>query len=130
MPIPPLSQTLRSYIENNPDDDAIVALFKKVRALQSNGVQIRQAIQQACNSDTKKIRVQLKNLHVDNVPAYLAVRHRAKLRKFRSEGHGYGKIAKLLAQRNVYNKETKKPYSRSTIKRAIQLLEQGNRHDD
>ena len=68
-------------------------------------------------------------LHKDNIPAYLALRHRAKLVKFRREGHGYGKIAKLLKQRNIYNKRTGKEYSRSSIKRALELIEKGKKNE-
>ena len=66
----------------------------------------------------------MSQFHQDNLPAFLATRHRAKLVKLRAEGHGYGKIAKLLRQKNIYNKKTKKAYSRSTIKRALDLIYQ------
>ncbi len=119
-----LHEALTNYLAKHPGDYAVIELFKRVRALQSNGVQLRQAILKACtDTDKPKVRISTKELHKDNIPAYLAIRHRAKLLKFRVEGYGYGKIAKLLAQRNIYNKKTGKAYSRSTIKRALQLLQ-------
>ena len=124
-----LHEALANYLAKHPSEDDIIQLFKRVRALQSNGVQLRQAILRACTTDTQKVRVSIKHLHKDNIPAMLAIRHRAKLLKFRAEGYGYGKIAKLLAQRNIYNKKTGKAYSRSTIKRALQLLEKGKIND-
>jgi len=128
--MPQLHEALLNYLEKHPYDDKIVELFKRVRALQANGVQLRQAILRACDpANTYKIRVSTQHLHADNIPAMLAIRHRAKLLKFRAEGYGYGKIAKLLAQRNIYNKKTGKAYSRSTIKRALQLLEKGKIDD-
>jgi hypothetical protein len=92
-------------------------------------VQLHSAIIKACENDPKDIQVHIpiSQFHKDNIPAFLATRHRAKLLKFRAEGHGYGKIAKLLAQRNIYNKKTGKAYSRSTIKRAFQLIEKGRK---
>lgn len=120
-----LHETLKNYLAKYTSDDAVIELFKRVRALQSNGVQLCKAILKSCNIDKPKARVSTKELHKDNIPAMLAIRHRAKLLKFRSEGYGYGKIAKLLAQRNIYNKKTGKAYSRSTIKRALELLEKG-----
>jgi len=121
-----LHEALTNYLAKHPGNDAVIELFKRVRALQSNGVQLRQAILQACTyTYTPKVHIFTKELHKDNIPAMLAIRHRAKLLKFRSEGYGYGKIAKLLAQRNIYNKKTGKAYSRSTIKRALELLEKG-----
>jgi hypothetical protein len=119
-----LHQAITKYLEQHTNDDDIVALFKRVRTLQANSVQLRQAIYRACTTDTQtKIRISTKHIHKDNLPAYLAIRHRAKLLKYRAEGYGYGKIAKLMAQRNIYNKKTKKAYSRSTIQRALQLLQ-------
>lgn len=100
-----------------------------MRALQTNGYQLKEAILKATNNDPTQIKthIPLSQFHKDNIPAYLATKHRAKLLKFRAEGHGYGKIAKLLAQRNVYNKQTGKAYSRSTIKRALELIEKGRK---
>lgn len=126
-----LHEALTNYLDKHPNDDAVIELFKRVRVLQSNGAQLRQAILTACTDTNKpKTRVSTKELHKDNIPAMLAIRHRAKLLKFRSEGYGYGKIAKLLAQCNIYNKKTGKAYSRSTIKRALKLLEKGKKDDD
>lgn len=121
-----LHDALANYLASHKNDDDIVALFQRVRTLQANGVQIRQAILNACTFDTTpNVRVPVSTFHKDNIPAYLATKYRAKLLKYRSEGYGYGKIAKLLAQRNIYNKKTGKAYSRSTIKRALQLLQKG-----
>ncbi len=126
-----LHETLTNYLAKQPSDDAIIELFKRVRTLQSNGVQLHQAILQACTDTSKpSVHISTKELHKDNIPAMLAIRHRAKLLKFRSEGYGYGKIAKLLAQRNIYNKKTGKAYSRSTIKRALELLKKGEKDDN
>lgn len=127
-----LHEALTNYLTKHPNDDAVIELFKRVRTLQANGVQLREAILKTCTEDPhdKKVHVSTKELHKDNIPAMLAIRHRAKLLKFRSEGYGYGKIAKLLAQRNIYNKKTGKAYSRSTIKRALELLKKGEKDDN
>ena len=120
-----LKNALIQYLNQCSDDDCIIELFKRIRALQNNGIQLRKAILQACTTKAiPKKRIALSKFHKDNIPARLAVKYRSKLLKFRNEGFGYGKIAKLLAQRNIYNKQTGKAYSRSTIKRALQLLEQ------
>lgn len=110
-------------------DDKIIELFQRVRTLQTNGYQLKDAILKAIQNDPNQIQthIPLSHFHKDNIPAYLATKHRAKLLKFRMEGHGYGKIAKLLKQRNIYNKQTGKAYSRSTIKRALQLIEKGKK---
>ena len=122
-----LHEALKAYLQTHTNDEEIIELFQRVRALQTNGYQLKDAILKAIQNDPIQIqtRISLSQFHKDNIPAYLATRHRAKLLKFRAEGHGYGKIAKLLAQRNVYNKQTKKPYSRMTIKRALELIEKG-----
>ena len=102
-----------------------------MRALQVNGHQLKDAILKATQNDPNKIQttIPLSQFHKDNIPAYLATRHRAKLLKFQAEGFGYGKIAKLLKQRNIYNKQTGKEYSRSTIKRALELIEKGRKNE-
>ena len=124
-----LHKSLTAYLEQHQKDDEIIELFKRVRALQTNGHQLKDAILKATQNDPDQIqtRIPLSQFHKDNIPAYLATKHRAKLLKFRAEGFGYGKIAKLLSQRNVYNKQTKKPYSRMTIKRALELIEKGRK---
>ena len=118
-----LSISLSDYLKINPSDEQVIELFKRVRVLQSNGLQIAEAIEKACLINTERIHISRKSLNADNAPAYLAIRHRAKLLKFRAEGFGYGSIAKMLAQRGAYNKETGKAYSRTTIQRACNLLE-------
>jgi hypothetical protein len=124
-----LYEALTAYLGQHQTDDEIIEFFKRVRALQTNGYQLKDAILKATQNDPNLIHthIPLSQFHKDNIPAYLATKHRAKLIKFRAEGHGYGKIAKLLAQRNVYNKHTKKPYSRMTIKRALELIEKGKK---
>ena len=124
-----LHKSLTAYLEQHQRDDEIIELFKRVRALQTNGHQLKDAILKATQNDPEQVqtRIPLSQFNKDNIPAYLATKHRAKLIKFRTEGCGYGKIAKLLAQRNVYNKKTKKPYSRMTIKRALELIEKGRK---
>jgi hypothetical protein len=116
-------------LQTHTTDEEIIKFFQQVRALQTNGYQLKEAILKATNNDPTQIKthIPLSQFHKDNIPAYLATKHRAKLLKFRAEGHGYGKIAKLLAQRNVYNKQTGKAYSRSTIKRALELIEKGRK---
>lgn len=120
-----LYTALKSFLEKNKDEQKILELFKRIRVMQNNGIQLKEAIIRASTEPEKQIKAQVstKNLHIDNIPAYLAIRHRAKLLKLRAEGYGYGKIAKILAQRNVYNKKTGKAFSRSTIRRALKLLE-------
>ena len=109
-------------------DEKIIELFQRVRALQVNGHQLKDAILKASQTFNQiPIHIPSSQFHKDNIPAYLATKHRAKLFKLRAEGHGYGKIAKLLKQRNVYNKKTGKAYSRSTIKRALELIEKGRK---
>ena len=124
-----LYEALAAYLKQHRTDDEIVELFQRMRALQTNGYQLKDAILKATQNDPKQVqtRIPLSQFHKDNIPAYLATKHRAKLLKFRAEGFGYGKIAKLLAQRNVYNKKTKKPYSRMTIKRALELIKKGRK---
>jgi len=124
-----LYEALAAYLEQHRTDDDIVEFFKRVRALQTNGYQLKDAILKAAQNNPDRIQthIPLSQFHKDNIPAYLATKHRAKLIKFRAEGHGYGKIAKILAQRNIYNKQTKKPYSRMTIKRALKLIEKGKK---
>ena len=120
-----------TYLDAHSTDEEIIELFQRVRALQTNGYQLKDAILKACENNPNQIKthIPVSQFHKDNIPAYLATRHRAKLLKFRAEGHGYGKIAKLLAQRNVYNKRTKKPYSRMTIKRALEIIEKGKKDE-
>jgi len=124
-----LREALTAYLQTHTNDEEIIELFKRVRALQMNGYQLKDAILKAIQNDPTQIQthIPLSQFHKDNIPAYLAIRHRAKLIKFRAEGFGYGKIAKLLKQRNIYNKQTGKAYSRSTIKRALELIEKGKK---
>lgn len=124
-----LHKALTTYLQTHTKDEEIIELFKRVRALQVNGYQLKDAILKATQNDPNQIqtRIPLSQFHKDNIPAYLATKHRAKLLKFRAEGHGYGKIAKLLKQRNIYNKQIGKTYSRSTIKRALELIEKGRK---
>ncbi len=121
--MPNLHATLIAFLAQHQDDQAIINLYQRVRTLQSNGRQISQAITQACDTPTAQIRISTKGKHKDNVPAHLAIRHRPKILQYRSEGYGYGKIARLLAQRGAYNKATGTAFSRSTIQRACYLLE-------
>ncbi len=124
-----IHEALTTYLQTHTNDEEIIELFQRVRALQTNGYQLKDAILKAIQNDPTQIQthIPLSQFHKDNIPAYLATKHRAKLLKFRAEGHGYGKIAKLLKQRNVYNKQTGKAYSRSTIKRALELIEKGKK---
>ncbi len=121
--MPDLHTALCSFLAQNQDDKAIINLYQRIRALQSNGRQISQAITQACDIPDTQVRISTKGKHKDNAPAHLAIRHRPKILQYRSEGFGYGKIARLLAQRGAYNKSTGAAYSRSTIQRACYLLE-------
>lgn len=120
-----LKNALLNFLEHHPSDDEILDLFKMIRTLQTNGIQLVDAIVQGCESGERRehIRVRKSMLHVDNASAYLAIRHREKLERFREEGHGYRTIARLLAQRGAFNKKTRKAYSHITIKKALQLLE-------
>ena len=122
-----LNHILTNFLTNKTDNENIIKMFQRVRSLQKNGRRIDRAIQESCDSFTgkKPIKISRKKLHKDNAPAHLAIRFRAKLLQLRSEGHGYGTIAKMLAQTGGYNKKTRKKYSRSTIQRAIALLEKG-----
>lgn len=123
-----LKSALFDYLDLVKSDDQIVELFQRIKSLQSNGIQIREAIETACRlPDHEKIQVSKKALHMDNAPAFLAIRYRAKLIQYRDEGHGYGAISKMLAQRGGYNRLTKKAYSRTTIKRALELIEKGKK---
>lgn len=120
-----LKSALSKFLNQVTLDSQIVALFQRVRVMQNNGVQIHEAIKRACNTEHEEIRVSKKtlNLHADNASAFLAIRYRAKLIEYRSQNYGYGTISKMLAQKGVFNRSTKKAYSRSTIKRAIELIE-------
>lgn len=118
-----LCHLLQNYITNHASDKEVIELFQRVKTLQSNGIQISKAIERACDISHQVVHVGTKHLHADNTPARLAIRHRSTLRKLRSEGYGYGKIAKHLAQRGTYNKTTGKAYSRATLQRACYLIE-------
>jgi len=122
-----LKNSLISYLHTIELDDDVVKLFQHIRALQTNGIQISDAISQACEIEQSTYYVKQTDYHVDNVPSFLAIRYRARLLKYRAEGYGYGTIAKMFAKRGTYNKNTKKAYSRTSIKRAIQLLEESKK---
>lgn len=121
-----LCTDLLIFLQDSPDDDQIAALFQRVRINQINGMQIKQAIAHSLhtfaeNSDPiPLVRTSSKN----NTISYLVNKYRAIFLQFRSEGYGYGAMSKLLAKRGVYNKDTGKAYSRATIQRVCNLLEQ------
>lgn len=118
-----LKELLLIHLDTLDSDEQIITMFKQVRTLQTNGTHIEKAIELVCTTSHTPIRISTKHLHADNTPARLAIRHRATLRKYRTEGYGYGKISKLLAQRGTYNKDTGKAYSRATVQRACNLIE-------
>lgn len=114
------------FLNQSPNDEEIVALFQRVRVNQTNGMQIKQAINHSLktfseNSDTIFI---LSKPSQNNTVSYLVNKYRAVFLQFRSEGYGYGVMAKMLAKRGIYNKDTGKAYSRATIQRVCNLLEQ------
>ena len=120
-----LKNALEEYLEGVKNDQGVVDLIQRIKILQTNGIQIREAIRQACRilGPPASIHWQRQRRHNDNALWRLVSRHRAKILRFRSEGYGYGQIAKLLAQRGAYNKQTGKAFSRATIQRACNLLE-------
>lgn len=122
-----LKSDLMAYLDHLEDDSQVVELVQRIKILQTNGVQIREAISRACQIIDPVVHVTTKNKHSDNAAVKLAIRHRAKILQFRAEGCGYGQIAKLLAQRGAYNKNTGKAYSRATVQRAVALLEKRSR---
>lgn len=114
------------YLNRSPDDEEIVALFQRVRINQTNGMQIKQAIALTLKTFaeyTDTITIPIKPSQ-DNIVSYLVNKYRAVFLQFRSEGYGYGVMSKMLAKRGVYNKDTGKAYSRATIQRVCNLLEQ------
>lgn len=121
-----LSDILSEFLNFHPDDETIVALFQRVRINQTNGMQIKQAIVHSLKtfSENTDITYVPKKSSTDNSVSYLVNKYRAIFLQFRSEGYGYGAMSKLLAKRGVYNKETGKAYSRSTIQRVCNVLEQ------
>jgi hypothetical protein len=123
-----LKNALSQFLDSIESDDQVLHLFRSVNELRNNGVQFRHAIKRACELPLDShIKISMSLLHADNVPAFLAIRHRKKLLEFHRLGYGYGKIATMLASRNVFNKNTRKAYSRNTIKRALELLEKGKK---
>ena len=127
-----LHKALSNFLVTNTNDQELIELFKKIRTLQSNGYQLFEAILKAVESDKQiksntNITTLANQTHKDNIPVSLSIRHRAKLVKFRDSGAGYGKIPKLLKERNIFNRKTGKEYSRTTIKRALELVEKGKK---
>lgn len=114
------------YLNRSPDDEEIVALFQRVRINQTNGMQIKQAIAHTLKtfSEHTDITFVPNKSSSDNTVSFLVNKYRAIFLQFRSEGYGYGVMSKLLARRGVYNKDTGKAYSRATIQRVCNLLEQ------
>lgn len=114
------------FLNQSPTDEDIVTLFQRVRINQTNGMQIKQAIAHSLKtfSENTDITYVPKKSSTDNSVSYLVNKYRAIFLQFRSEGYGYGVMSKLLAKRGVYNKETGKAYSRATIQRVCNVLEQ------
>ncbi len=121
-----LAENLLDFLNSSPDDEAIVALFQRVRINQTNGMQIKQAIVHSLNTFSENTDVTPLPIKPSsgNSVSYLVNKYRANFLQLRSEGYGYGAMAKLLAKRGIYNKETGKAYSRATIQRVCNLLEQ------
>jgi len=119
-----LKKLLINYLLTTKTDEEIISFFKHIRKLQVEGLQLKTAIITATASKQQKQQVELKaNIHKDNIPYRLAIKHRALLLEL-NKNLGYGKIAKVLATRKIYNKKTRKAYSRSTIKRALQIIKE------
>lgn len=121
-----LSENFLKFLNQYPNDEAIIALFQRVRINQVNGMQIKQAIAHSLktfseSSDTTSISNKSTG---GNSVSYLVNKYRANFLQLRSEGYGYGAMAKMLAKRGIYNKETGKAYSRATIQRVCNVLEQ------
>lgn len=114
------------YLNRSPDDEEIVALFQRVRINQANGMQIKQAIARSLKTfyENTDITFLPNKSSSDNTVSFLVNKYRAIFLQFRSEGYGYGVMSKMLAKRGVYNKDTGKAYSRATIQRVCNLLEQ------
>jgi hypothetical protein len=114
------------FLHQFPDDEKIVALFQRVRINQANGMQIKEAIAHSLKtfSENTDISFVPNKSSSDNTVSFLVNKYRAIFLQFRSEGYGYGAMSKLLAKRGVYNKDTGKAYSRATIQRVCNLLEQ------
>lgn len=114
------------FLNRYPNDEDIVTLFQRVRINQTNGMQIKQAIAHTLKtfSENTDITFVPNKSSSDNTVSFLVNKYRAIFLQFRSEGYGYGVMSKLLAKRGVYNKDTGKAYSRATIQRVCNLLEQ------
>ena len=114
------------FLNQSPNDEEIVTLFQRVRINQTNGMQIKQAITHTLKtfSENTDIAFVPNKSSPNNTVSFLVNKYRAIFLQFRAEGYGYGVMAKMLAKRGVYNKDTGKAYSRATIQRVCNLLEQ------
>lgn len=121
-----LSDDFLEFLNRFPNDEDIVSLFQRVRINQTNGMQIKQAIAYTLKtfSENPDITYVPNKSSPDNTVSFLVNKYRPIFLQFRSEGYGYGVMSKLLAKRGVYNKDTGKAYSRATIQRVCNLLEQ------
>jgi hypothetical protein len=114
------------FLNQSPSDEDILTLFQRVRINQTNGMQIKQAITHTLKtfSENTDIAFVPNKSSPNNTVSFLVNKYRAIFLQFRAEGYGYGVMAKMLAKRGVYNKDTGKAYSRATIQRVCNLLEQ------
>lgn len=114
------------FLNQSPSDEDILTLFQRVRINQTNGMQIKQAITHTLKtfSENTDIVFVPNKSSPNNTVSFLVNKYRAIFLQFRAEGYGYGVMAKMLAKRGVYNKDTGKAYSRATIQRVCNLLEQ------
>jgi hypothetical protein len=120
-----LLDKLKLFCASERSDEEIGDLFMRANTALVDGLQLNKAIEMSLDMAHKKAEiVDLKPYtNVGRKPELLLSRHKATILELRLEGHGYGAIAKILAKRNIYNKQTKKAFSRHTIKNALVALE-------
>lgn len=120
-----LFDKLRMFCASERSDDEIEDLFMRANIALISGAQLNKAIVMSLDTAHKKVeKVDSKPFeNAGRKPELMLDRHKATILELRLEGHGYGAIAKMLAKKNIYNKKTKKAFSRHTIKNALTTLE-------
>lgn len=112
---------LRLFCATDRGNEEIEALFSRVSILVASGMHINAAVEGSLNAahrgaeDTSRIVMRRES----GASELLLDRHKAVILELRQKGYGYGTIAKMLAKKKIYNKRTKKAYSRHTIKNAL-----------
>lgn len=120
-----LYNLLQDFLNSTPSDDVVIDFFQRIRANQTNGFQLKDAIVRSLdfeNTPVTKFTKKMLSGHKDNAVNFLVLRYGHMILQLKSEGFGYGRISKILAKRGGYNQDTGKAYSRPTILRAYQKI--------